>query len=168
MQLTLHVTRRTPHGASRLVRAMSAWSVKTRHAPSGHCRDARVYGHTTTAMHEIEYISPIECTPSPPQRYYEYHYFYRATSHGKERRASRRGDRFSALAFSTFPLTVRLLIVKGEHSIFGWLLSTKMFPKKKNTLMLFGFGNVTLPVLETSSAEKTIAPLRERKRALRQ
>ena len=53
MQLTLHATRRTPHGASRLVLAMSAWSVKTRRAPSWHCRDARVYGHTTTAMHMI-------------------------------------------------------------------------------------------------------------------
>ena len=45
----------------------SHWSVKTRHAPSQHCRDERVYGHTTTAMHELEYISPIEYTPySPP------------------------------------------------------------------------------------------------------
>ena len=43
MQFTLHVTRRTPHGASRLVHAMSDWSVKTRRAPSRHCRDARVY-----------------------------------------------------------------------------------------------------------------------------
>ena len=34
MQLTLHATRRTPHGASRLVQAMSASSVKTRHAPA--------------------------------------------------------------------------------------------------------------------------------------
>ena len=33
MQLTLHATRPTPHGASRLVQAMSAWSVKTRRAP---------------------------------------------------------------------------------------------------------------------------------------
>ena len=56
MQLTLRATRRTPHGASRLVLAMSAWSVKTRRALSWHCRDARVYGHTTTAMHDIEYI----------------------------------------------------------------------------------------------------------------
>ena len=49
MPLTLHATRQTPHGASRLVLATSAWSVKTRRAPSRHCRDARVYGHTTTA-----------------------------------------------------------------------------------------------------------------------
>ena len=42
MQLTLHETRRTPHGASRLVLAMSAWSLKTRRAPSRHCKDARV------------------------------------------------------------------------------------------------------------------------------
>ena len=34
MQLTVHATRRTPHGASRLVPAMSAWSVKTRRACS--------------------------------------------------------------------------------------------------------------------------------------
>ena len=44
---------------------MSAWSVKTRRAPSWHCRDARVYGHATTPIHEIEYISPIENTPPP-------------------------------------------------------------------------------------------------------
>ena len=30
--------------------------------PSRHCRDARVYGHTTTAMHDIEYTPP----PAPP------------------------------------------------------------------------------------------------------
>ena len=66
MQLTPHATRQTPHGAPRLVQAMSAWSVKPQHAPSRHCRDARVYGHTTTTMHKIEYISPIEFTPPPP------------------------------------------------------------------------------------------------------
>ena len=47
-----------PHGASRLVLAVSAWSVKTRRAPSRHCRDARrVHGHTTTAMHDSEFTS---------------------------------------------------------------------------------------------------------------
>ena len=56
IHLILHATRRTPNGASRLGQAMSAWSVKTRRAPSRHCRDARVYGHTTTAMHDIKYI----------------------------------------------------------------------------------------------------------------
>ena len=50
MQLAIHAIRRTPHGASRLVQAMS---VKTRRAPSRHCRDPRVYGHTTTDMHDI-------------------------------------------------------------------------------------------------------------------
>ena len=44
MKLTLHADRRTPHGASRSVHAMSAWSVKTRRAPSQHCRDVRVNG----------------------------------------------------------------------------------------------------------------------------
>ena len=56
MQLTLHATRRTPHGASRLVLAMSAWSVKTRRAPSRNCRDASVYGRTTTAMHDNDKV----------------------------------------------------------------------------------------------------------------
>ena len=65
MQLTLHANHQTPHSASRLVQSISVWSVKTRHASSWHCRDARVYGHTTTAIHEIEYISPIEYTPPP-------------------------------------------------------------------------------------------------------
>ena len=55
MQFTLDATSRTPPGASRLVHAMSSWSVKTRRASSLHCEDARGYGHTTTAMHDIEY-----------------------------------------------------------------------------------------------------------------
>ena len=49
IQITLHATRPTPHGASLLLQAMSAWSVKARRAPSRHCRDRRVHGHTTTA-----------------------------------------------------------------------------------------------------------------------
>ena len=53
MQFTLHATRRKSHRASSLVQAMSAWLVKTRRAPSRHSRDARVYGHTTTAMHKL-------------------------------------------------------------------------------------------------------------------
>ena len=32
---------------------MSAWSVETRRAQFRHCRDVRVYGHTTTAMHDM-------------------------------------------------------------------------------------------------------------------
>ena len=53
MQFTLYATRRTPHGASRLVQAMSVWLVKDRRALSRHSRDARVYGHTTTAIHKL-------------------------------------------------------------------------------------------------------------------
>ena len=53
VHFTLHATHRTPHGASLLVQAMSAWSVKTRRAPSRHSRDARVNGHTTTTMHKL-------------------------------------------------------------------------------------------------------------------
>ena len=53
MQLVRYATRTTPHGASRLVQAMSAWSVKTRRAPPQHCRDASVYVHTTTVMHDM-------------------------------------------------------------------------------------------------------------------
>ena len=63
MQSTLHATSRTPHGASRLMQAMSAWSVKTRRASSRHCTDARVYGHATTAMHGITPHSVVH----PPQ-----------------------------------------------------------------------------------------------------
>ena len=54
MHLILHETRRTPHGASRLVQVAPAWSVKTLRAPFCRCRDMRVYGHTTTATHEDE------------------------------------------------------------------------------------------------------------------
>ena len=60
MHLTLDATRRTLHGASRLVLAMSAWSVKPRRAPSQHFRDARVYGHITTAIHDMN------TPPCPP------------------------------------------------------------------------------------------------------
>ena len=35
-----------------------AWSVKIRRAPSWYCRDARVNGHTNTAMHDFEYTRP--------------------------------------------------------------------------------------------------------------
>ena len=42
-----------------LVETMSAWLVKTRGVPSRHCRDARVYGHKTTAMHDIGYTPPL-------------------------------------------------------------------------------------------------------------
>ena len=49
--------------ALRAVQAMSSGSVKTRRAPSRHCRDARVYGRTATVMHDIEYISPTDYTP---------------------------------------------------------------------------------------------------------
>ena len=59
MKVILHATRRTPHGASRLVLAMSARSVKTLRAPSQHCRDASVYGHTTTAMYDDKYTPPL-------------------------------------------------------------------------------------------------------------
>ena len=67
MQFTLHATRRTPLSASRLVQAMSAWLVKTRRAPFWHSRDARVYGHTTAAMHKL---SRLHSSPpvSPPAK----------------------------------------------------------------------------------------------------
>ena len=64
MQFALYATYRTPHGASRLVHAISAWLVKTRRAPSRDSRDARVYGHTATAMHKLSIPSP----PPPTAR----------------------------------------------------------------------------------------------------
>ena len=59
VQVTLHATRRTPHGASPSVQAMPAWVVKTRRAPPRHCRNARAYALKTTAMHETS-------APPPP------------------------------------------------------------------------------------------------------
>ena len=58
MQLTLHRTRRLPHGASRMVHAIATWSMNTGRASAQHCRDARVYRHTATAMHENDYPPP--------------------------------------------------------------------------------------------------------------
>ena len=64
MKVIPNATRRAPHGPSRLVQAMSARSVKTRHAPSRQCRDTRAQDHTTTAMQEIEY-TPTLAPPEP-------------------------------------------------------------------------------------------------------
>ena len=66
IQFTLHATRRTPHIASRLVQAMSAWLVKTRRARFRHSKDARVYGHTTTAMHKLSNPPTHTHTQTPP------------------------------------------------------------------------------------------------------
>ena len=52
----LHGTRRTSHGAPRLVQAMSTWSVKTRRAPSWPRWNTTIYGLIkTTAIHGNEY-----------------------------------------------------------------------------------------------------------------
>ena len=59
--ITLHATRRTPHGDSRLLDATFAWSVKTRPAPSRIRRDASIYGHMTTGMHVNEYPTLQSC-----------------------------------------------------------------------------------------------------------
>ena len=65
MQFTLHATRRTPHGVSRLVQAMSAWLVKTRRFPCRHSREVRVYGHMTTAMHKLSTLSHLPSSSKP-------------------------------------------------------------------------------------------------------
>ena len=62
MQLNLKATRPTPHGAPRSVQAMSAWSAKTRRAPSRHSRGTKAYGHTTMTMHDT---SSFTFPPSP-------------------------------------------------------------------------------------------------------
>ena len=65
--LTLHAIRRSRHGASRLVHAISAWSVKTRRAPPRHRMEARAYGHTTTSMPETSTRPPTPFPlPQPP------------------------------------------------------------------------------------------------------
>ena len=67
----LHATRLTPHDAAPLVHAMSAWSVKTRRAPSRHCRmrgsyHSNSYGHTTTVMREMSTPPPVRLPPPHP------------------------------------------------------------------------------------------------------
>ena len=67
MQLTLHTTRRTPHGTSYFVQETSAWSVKTRRAPSRHCRDAREeWLYDFMAMHDNEYAPRSRHCSLPP------------------------------------------------------------------------------------------------------
>ena len=65
MQVTLHATRPTPHGASRLLRRVSAWSVKLRRSPFRPCRDASVCGHSTASTHDNMYTIS---TPPPYMR----------------------------------------------------------------------------------------------------
>ena len=69
LQLTLHATCPTPNGASTSVQAMFAWSVKTRRAPSRHCRDAGVYGHTKMAITHMMRRTPSPRPPRFPGRY---------------------------------------------------------------------------------------------------
>ena len=45
------------------MQALSAWSVTTRRAPSRRCRDTRVYGHTTTAVHDMSTPHPLSSLP---------------------------------------------------------------------------------------------------------
>ena len=59
LQLILHATRPAPNGVSRLVQAMSGWSMKTWRAPSRLCRDARLYLSYDHGLAWIEY------TPQP-------------------------------------------------------------------------------------------------------
>ena len=74
MQLTLHMTRPIPpHGASRLVHAMSAWSAKTRRVQPRRCENVKVYGLKPMAMHEIStlplpdrYLIPFAFNPQFP------------------------------------------------------------------------------------------------------
>ena len=49
MRLAEHLTLRFALGAS----SVCAWLVITRRAPPWHCRDARVYGHTTKTIHDV-------------------------------------------------------------------------------------------------------------------
>ena len=51
-----NISRRVALGASNVY----AWSAKTGCAPSRNCRDARVYDHKTTAMHDMS------TPPQPP------------------------------------------------------------------------------------------------------
>ena len=65
MQLTLHATRRTPHGASRLVQPMSAWWGRSVPALKG-CEGLRVSSYGSGhAWHE--YTPPswlVQCRPT--------------------------------------------------------------------------------------------------------
>ena len=65
MQLTVHATRRTPHGSSGFVQVAIAWSVKSLRAPPRNCRDARVYGANTRDMHDVSTLPPRSPTTRP-------------------------------------------------------------------------------------------------------
>ena len=68
MQLALYATRRTPHAASRLVQAISVWSVKTRPAPYQRFIDARINGLETTAMYQMSELPPSPNPSAPPHQ----------------------------------------------------------------------------------------------------
>ena len=104
-----------------LVQATSAWFVKTRHAPSRHSRDARVYGHTTTAMHKLS------TPPRPPPS-------CGSSIHGVRADLSRRGaDRGynppenrpddAGIFYALFDDLVRLVCIGGKPG-FMWFALT--------------------------------------------
>ena len=60
-QLTLDATRRNDSRCFALGASNVCLFRKTRRAPSRQCRDARVHGHTTTAMHDMGTPPPRPC-----------------------------------------------------------------------------------------------------------
>ena len=63
MRLTLHAAHETPHGALRLVQAMGVQSGKPDvFHPAIVGMRGRVYGHTTTGMHDNECTSHLSCS----------------------------------------------------------------------------------------------------------
>lgn len=58
MKLTLHAARRIPHRPLLLVLEISSWSLTTQRGRPWHCRNATVYGYTTTSMHDNEHTPP--------------------------------------------------------------------------------------------------------------
>ena len=65
VESTFHATRRTPHGASRLVKAMSARMI-TRRAPSRHRKDARIRPGTHAFSPRLPPpVTPLSLPPSP-------------------------------------------------------------------------------------------------------
>ena len=80
---TLYATRQTPHGAPRLVQAMPDRGKPDVLLPDIDCRDARVYGHTTTAMHKLSTALTWAARPPPAKKK---GHMYRRTCHSLQAR----------------------------------------------------------------------------------
>ena len=102
------------------MQAIIVWSVKTRRAPSRRCRDARVYGHTTTAMHDMTILF------TPRAFLYEVLPVVQVSSFGPQALpARRRTDSVLSVVYTTVPTCCRISAEQHEEYALYCMLTAR-------------------------------------------